>query len=355
MGGQTTGNQSHSTTTVLPPNQQTNVDTLLQDALANYQSGGPKYYQGSTVAPVNANQTAGMAGAVDYATGAGASNVNAAQGANNYWMSPNVLTDYSKIPGYDASRQNIINGATQNLSEGVLPTIRGDAILNGQYGGTSQQIGEALATSRTNEAIAGQLGNLDLGLYNTNVNAQQQALNRAPAMYDLGLKPSQTQAQVGDNQRALDQEGIDADVKAWNFDQMRPLMNMQALQALTGTAGTYGGTQYGTGATGTSPDTGSQIMQVLGTVIMAYAMSGSHPILKTDIVKADGFLAGLRKLEINRWTYKHDETSVKHVGPMADQFREIFGVGDGVTLNIFDLMGVMLGAMKEIAEVSHGN
>ncbi len=33
---------------------------------------------------------------------------------------------------------------------------------------------------------------------------------------------------------------------------------------------------------------------------------------------------------------------------MAEQFRDIFGVGDGVTLSLFDVMGVMLGAMKEL-------
>jgi hypothetical protein len=57
----------------------------------------------------------------------------------------------------------------------------------------------------------------------------------------------------------------------------------------------------------------------------------------------------LKKLQINTWHYKGDK--VKHVGPMAEQFKELFGVGDGVTISIIDVIGVLLGSMKELAEV----
>jgi hypothetical protein len=79
----------------------------------------------------------------------------------------------------------------------------------------------------------------------------------------------------------------------------------------------------------------------------------SHSSLKENIAPADGILDKLERMHINTWHYKGD--AVKHVGPMAEQFHELFGVGDGVTLNLVDVMGVLLGAMKELViEVRHG-
>lgn len=272
MGGRSEGRQTQNQTTTMPPNQDRNANTLLSDALAYYNTGGPKYFQGDTVAPTDPNQTAGRGAMLDYASGAGQVGVNAAQGANNYWLNPSTLNNFSSIPGYDASRQQIINGATQNLTDNQLPVIRDDAIMSGNYGGTSQQIGEALATSRTNEAIAGQLGNLDLGLYNTNANMQNQALNRSTGMYDLGLMPGQTQEQVGAMNRGDQQQQIDADISKWNFDQMAPLLNLQALQALTGSAGQYGGTTSGQSTGGASG--GNGMLPVLGGLLSLFGMMG---------------------------------------------------------------------------------
>jgi hypothetical protein len=56
---------------------------------------------------------------------------------------------------------------------------------------------------------------------------------------------------------------------------------------------------------------------------------------------------GLRKLRIFNWEYKGDNT--KHIGPMAQDFKKIFGVGDGKTLHPADIFGVIIGAEKEKA------
>ncbi len=79
----------------------------------------------------------------------------------------------------------------------------------------------------------------------------------------------------------------------------------------------------------------------------------SHSSFKENIAPAIKILDKLKQLQINTWHYKGD--SVKHIGPMAEQFRELFGVGDGVTINLIDVVGVLLGSMKELAEVNrHG-
>jgi len=56
---------------------------------------------------------------------------------------------------------------------------------------------------------------------------------------------------------------------------------------------------------------------------------------------------GLKKLQLHKWRYKGDDIS--HIGPMAQDFKKAFGVGDGKTIHLADVMGVMLAAAKEQA------
>lgn len=272
MGGRTSASTNQTSTTRLPANQQQNVDRLMQDSLAYYETGGPQYFQGSTVAGPTANQQAGRTAATNYATGQGQNSVNSAISANNYWLNPATLTDFSQTPGYSGMRQGIINDATRSLTDSTLPVLRDQAIMDGQYGGTSQQIGEGLAVARTNEGIAHQLSGLDLGLYQQNAQMQNNALNRSGEMYNLGLAPSMTQESIGGLEQGDQQAQIDADISKWNFEQMAPLLNMQAFQGLTGSAGQYGGTTSTNGSQAMNGDNSGQLAQIAGLAIMAIAM-----------------------------------------------------------------------------------
>lgn len=271
MGTKTSARQSQTSTVQLPTNQQRNVDVLMNDALTYYQTGGPQYYQGNTVAGTTPEQQQARQQATSYAQGAGQQIINQATAANNYWLDPARTTNLAATPGYTGMREGIIQGATRNLTEGTLPTLRDDAILNGQYGGTSQQIGEALATARTNEGIAQQLAQFDLGLYGQNLAMQDAAIGRSGQMYDLGLAPSLTMENMGALNRQDEQAQIDADVARWNFEQMAPLLNLQAFQGLTGTAGQYGGTTT-SNSTQSMGDGGAAAMQLVGTALMALAI-----------------------------------------------------------------------------------
>jgi hypothetical protein len=52
-------------------------------------------------------------------------------------------------------------------------------------------------------------------------------------------------------------------------------------------------------------------------------------------------------LPVERWTYKADPAS-QHIGPYAEDFRELFGVGDGTTIFLPDAIGVCLKAIQEL-------
>jgi hypothetical protein len=76
----------------------------------------------------------------------------------------------------------------------------------------------------------------------------------------------------------------------------------------------------------------------------------SHSTLKDvqpTIIHPRVALDGIRELELRKWNYKGDPTT--HLGPMAEDFHRIFGVGDGVTINVADVMGVCLAVTKAVA------
>lgn len=72
--------------------------------------------------------------------------------------------------------------------------------------------------------------------------------------------------------------------------------------------------------------------------------------LKQRIAAADGteVLRELAAMDIDHWNYKGK--SQQHVGPYAEDFRDAFGLGDGVTIPIIDALGVLFAAVKELAQ-----
>jgi hypothetical protein len=346
MGGRTSQTTQGTTTTTLPAGQQQNVDLLQQGARDQYLSGGPRFYGGQTYAGPTSQQLAGREGAAGYATGAGQSLVDNYQAGEQFWLNPQNIFNPSNIPGFQQATDSVTQNVNRNLTESVLPAVRTGNIANGTLGGSRGQIAEGLAAGRTGDALAQALAGMNMNAYSQGLGMYNSAANRAPQTYGLGLAPSNTLETVGGQYQSDQQRQIDEAMQRFNFEQLAPLLNLQAFQQLTGTAGQYGGTTNSTQTQRMSGGDGG-VTQALGTAL-TFASLLSHPSFKENIVPATGFLEGLRELEINQWQYKGD--GVRHVGPMADQFHQIFGVGDGVTLNAFDLLGVILGSIKELAE-----
>lgn len=73
---------------------------------------------------------------------------------------------------------------------------------------------------------------------------------------------------------------------------------------------------------------------------------------KEDLGSAASYLDGIRKIAVNAWRYLpgspgYDGGKV-HVGPNAEQFRQLFQVGDGKTIHVIDAVGVLMQGMKEL-------
>jgi hypothetical protein len=69
------------------------------------------------------------------------------------------------------------------------------------------------------------------------------------------------------------------------------------------------------------------------------------PVGRGSTIKGSNFTNKLKELQLYTWKYKGDDTT--HFGPMAQDFKKKFGIGDGKTLHLADVMGVVLASQKE--------
>jgi hypothetical protein len=80
----------------------------------------------------------------------------------------------------------------------------------------------------------------------------------------------------------------------------------------------------------------------------------SDRAIKTDITPVEGraVLDRLANLPISSWSYKAEDQSVRHIGPMAQDFQATFGVGkDDTHIHTVDASGVALAAIQGLYQV----
>lgn len=66
-------------------------------------------------------------------------------------------------------------------------------------------------------------------------------------------------------------------------------------------------------------------------------------------VNTRALLQKLESLEITEWNYKEDDESVRHIGPVAQDFYAVFGLGnDDKSISTVDPSGVALAGIKEL-------
>ena len=85
------------------------------------------------------------------------------------------------------------------------------------------------------------------------------------------------------------------------------------------------------------------------TIVIAATGSGSDRNIKTDFsrVNAESILAKLASLPIESWRYTNEIAGVRHVGPMAQDFKSVFGLGnDDKIIGFVDAQGVALAAIQ---------
>ncbi len=82
-------------------------------------------------------------------------------------------------------------------------------------------------------------------------------------------------------------------------------------------------------------------------------VSVSDSTLKENIQPVDGneILEKLSELKVSRWNYKTQDESIQHIGPMAQDFHRLFGVGNNnTTITTVDPDGIALAAIKALID-----
>lgn len=96
-----------------------------------------------------------------------------------------------------------------------------------------------------------------------------------------------------------------------------------------------------------SADRSALVGQVAGAALMFM----SSEDFKHDKAPASGLLEKLKKVRVDNWKYRGDDHT-NHIGPYAQEFNDTFGVGqdDKQRISIIDMLGVTMGAVKELSE-----
>lgn len=107
-------------------------------------------------------------------------------------------------------------------------------------------------------------------------------------------------------------------------------------------------------ATKSGTSGGSSTAATIGAIATVAAAFISDKDKKTDIKKVSTpVLDALEKMpSIKSWKYKKSASKdqARHIGPMAQEFKKAFGVGDGKTINVIDAVGVIMKGLQEYAE-----
>lgn len=231
--------------------QQTQLDPAVQQAqqLALSQAQAVQqpqaFFPGSTVAPQSQFGFAGQQLALNQLPGIAeiteAQRQNLLQGLNlSAEQDPRVaaLADAATAPLID------------QFQEQILPGLRSQAISQGAFGGSRQQIGEAIAARELARAVgetrAGVFGNA----FQTALGQEANLQALAPSITQQQLVPSGVLQNIGQQQQAQEQQLIDASVQRFGFEQQAPqqavenLANIVAgLPAGTSTTQTISGVQ----------------------------------------------------------------------------------------------------------------
>ncbi len=106
------------------------------------------------------------------------------------------------------------------------------------------------------------------------------------------------------------------------------------------------------GRVGVATDDPQSTLHVIGDATITGNVSmGSSREMKNDLGPVDGgaLLNLLSELPIHSWRYLDEPNSVRHIGPMAEDFHATFGLNtDPRHLSIVDTTGLALAAVKEL-------
>lgn len=198
------------------------------------QSGGPQYYPGQTVAPLNPVQEAGASSLVNAAGMPSAS--QGAQYANQFETSGALLN-----PSMNPYLQGTFNQAANQVQNQI----------SSEFAGAGRNVTGSLPVQT--DAMNNLATQLYGGAYNTGLQNMTQATALAPSIDQGTYLPSQELLSAGSGLQNQTQNLINASQQAWNYQQQLPYNTLSWYSGLLGQNGAPFGGSSSTGQMNNSP------------------------------------------------------------------------------------------------------
>ncbi|MBI3194455.1 MAG: tail fiber domain-containing protein [Ignavibacteriae bacterium] len=229
-----------------------------------------------------------------------------------------------------AGNKNIASNTNAFIGGGNRNTASGDnAVVSGGYNNLSSEL---------NSTIGGGAGNIASDWYAT---VPGGAENEAKARYTLA---------AGTHAKANHVGSTVITAMTWTLSNDTISSGGSGQMVLRADGGLY----IGQNTTGSAPFDSAKL---INTSSGAYLTAGgtwtnsSDKNKKEHFVPVDGkvLLEKLSTLPISMWNYIGEENNVKHIGPMAQDFRAMFGLGnDDKSISTIDPAGIALATIQEL-------
>lgn len=247
------GGGSSSTTTTKPwKGQEPYLKQSYKD-IAGLQE--QEFYPNQTYVDRNSLETGADAMRLAHATDTMPGQIQEAQSG---WLGLMGSGDVGNNPWVNNMLNANSDAMSRNLTQNLLPGIRGNSIQVGQGGSTRQGIAEGLAMQGMQNSLAQSNAQTQLGAYGQGLDSIANALEFSPQMLNLGLQPANITEFVGQGIREDESRALADDMARFEHYQNEPerLVSTQANLL-------NGGSSWGTSTT-KNPYSRSPIQDVLG-------------------------------------------------------------------------------------------
>lgn len=168
---------------------------------------------------------------------------------------------------------------------------------------------------------------------------------------------------MGESADAYDQRLLNDLIARFEFDRDEPSLRLSRHRSniVDGLSTVPGAGGSSTSSSGGGAQTAGAVIggvgalaSLIGSISAASACSRKFKIEHDEDVDGEEVLKQLLRLPIAIWEYKpevQDQTKLvgHHVGPYAEDFERLFGIGDGEQIFLMDGIGIALAAIKHLA------
>jgi len=217
-----------TTTTVSrtgPPEfQRPYLEQTFEEAKKLYESPGPTFFPGETVAGFTPLEKEAQQSLAKYArTGLPQITGAATSGWQQLLKGPEMtLGD----PWLGKAVEGALRPIWTGLTEQALPAIRAGAGLAGQTGSSRQALAEAQAMERAAQAAGDISSRMYSDAYNRGLQLLLSGLQMAPTVGQLGERPAEILSGIGAQQRALEQARIGEAMQRHLYEQNLPFTKL---------------------------------------------------------------------------------------------------------------------------------